>query len=227
MVTKNILDNKEAVIFDLDGTLVDSMWIWKSIDIEYLGSIGHDLPDDLQKCIEGMSFYETAQYFKKRFDISKSPEEIIDDWNRMAFDKYSNEVTLKNGAADFLNYLKENNKKIGIATSNSKVLAYEALKRKGIFDLFDVILTGDECGKGKPEPDVYINTANALNVDCQSCLVFEDLPAGITAGNRAGMETVAIFDEYSEYQWEYKKEIANHFIWDYTEIINEVFDSKQ
>jgi len=226
MVNKEIIDAKEAFIFDLDGTIVDSMWVWKSIDIEFLGSIGCELPDDLQKCIEGMSFYETAEYFKKRFSILKTPEEIIDVWNKMAFDKYSNEVTLKPGILDFLKYLKENNKKIGIATSNSRVLAYEALKRKGIFEYFDVILTGDECGKGKPEPDVYINTAAALNADNKNCLVFEDLPAGIIAGKRAGMETVAIADNYSDYQWNRKIELADYNIQDYKEIINELFHTQ-
>lgn len=222
MVTKQLIDSKKAFIFDLDGTIVDSMWVWKSIDIEFLGSIGYELPNDLQKCIEGMSFYETAEYFKKRFNIEKTPEEIIEIWNEMAFDKYSNEVTLKPGIIEFLNYLKNNNKLIGIATSNSRTLAYEALKRKGIYDFFDVILTGDECGKGKPEPDVFINTASALKASPSDCIVFEDLPAGIIAGSRAGMDTVAISDDYSAYQWDKKVELADYCIQDYKEIVNEL-----
>ena len=62
-----LLHRKQAVIFDLDGTLVDSMWMWKAIDMEYLGRFGYGCPEDLQKSIEGMSFTETAVYFKKRF----------------------------------------------------------------------------------------------------------------------------------------------------------------
>lgn len=225
MLSKEFIKTKKAVIFDLDGTLIDSMWVWKNIDIEYLASIGHELPDDLQKCIEGMSFYETALYFKNRFNIDDTPELIIECWNKMAFEKYSNEVTLKSGVIEFLDFLKNNKILIGIATSNSKTLAYEALKRKGIYEYFNVILTGDECGKGKPEPDVYINTANELGVNPSNCLVFEDLPAGIIAGNRAGMETVAIADDYSEYQTDKKKELANYYIKDYMEIMNEISNS--
>ena len=82
----------KAVIFDLDGSMVDSMWIWRSIDIEYLGRFGIALPDKLQADIEGMSFSETATYFKERFALPDSLEQIKEDWNRMAWDKYEREV---------------------------------------------------------------------------------------------------------------------------------------
>lgn len=212
----------EAVLFDLDGTIVDSMWMWKDIDIEYLGGLGEACPDDLQKSIEGMSFYETAVYFKERFNINDSIQGIMESWNDMAFDKYQNEVPLKNGVLDFIKYLHENGYKMGVATSNSRRLALASLQSRGIFDYFGVILTGDECGKGKPEPDVYINTALALNVDPSRCLVFEDLPAGITAGARAGMKTVAVWDEYSAHLDDKKREMADYYIKDYREIMNEI-----
>ena len=78
----------EAVIFDLDGSLVDSMWMWKKIDMEYLERFGISLPENLQQEIEGMSFVETAGYFKEHFQIPDSIEEIGETWNRMAWDKY-------------------------------------------------------------------------------------------------------------------------------------------
>ena len=85
----------EAVIFDLDGSMVDSMWVWKSIDIEYLGRFGIRLPEDLQASIGGKSFSETAVYFKERFGIPDEPQTIKEDWNRMAWEKYTHEVPLK------------------------------------------------------------------------------------------------------------------------------------
>ena len=72
----DLLKNKKAVLFDLDGTLVDSMWVWRDIDVDFLSAIGQTLPDDLQKCIEGMSFTETAEYFKERFNIKDDVEDI-------------------------------------------------------------------------------------------------------------------------------------------------------
>ena len=96
-----MLENIDAVIFDLDGSLVDSMWMWRQIDIEYLGKFGIELPEDLQEAIEGMSFSETACYFKERFRLPDSIQQIKADWNAMAWDKYSNEVPLKEGVDDF------------------------------------------------------------------------------------------------------------------------------
>ena len=83
-----LTDGIQAVIFDLDGTLIDSMWMWKQIDIDYLARHGHPLPEDLQDCIEGMSFSETAVYFKERFGLSDSLDVIKTDWNRMAYNIY-------------------------------------------------------------------------------------------------------------------------------------------
>ena len=110
-----MLKDIKAVLFDLDGSLVDSMWLWRDIDIEYLARFGVELPEDLQSCIEGMSFSETAAYIKERFQIPVSVEDMKRDWNTMALDKYSHEVPLKGGAEQFLNYCKERNIKLGIA----------------------------------------------------------------------------------------------------------------
>lgn len=117
-----MLWDMDAVIFDMDGSLVDSMWLWKAIDIEYLGRYGISLPEDLQSRIEGMSFSETAVYFKEHFPIPDSLEEIKAAWNRMAWDKYMHEVPLKPGIPEFLNGCRENGIRLGIATSNSREL---------------------------------------------------------------------------------------------------------
>lgn len=115
-----MLQNIEAVIFDLDGSLVDSMWIWRQIDIAYLGSFGISLPDNLQKEIEGMSFTETAEYFKERFQLPCSIEEIKQTWNDMSYEKYTKEVPLKAGVREFLAYCRAHDIILAIATSNSR-----------------------------------------------------------------------------------------------------------
>lgn len=214
-----MLKNIKAVLFDLDGTLVDSMWIWKSIDIEYLGGFGIELPGDLQSCIEGMSFTETAEYMKMRFQIPDSVEIMKETWNRMAWEKYTKEVKLKEGALSFLQYCKEYGIKLGIATSNSKELVTGALKALDVYQFFDAVVTGCEVEHGKPAPDVYLEAAKRCKVLPKNCLVFEDIIAGIKAGKAAGMLVCAIEDAYSAEQKEEKRRLADFYINDYRDII--------
>ena len=216
---KCILDNIKGVIFDLDGTLVDSMWIWKQIDIEYLGARGIEMPADLQSKIEGMSFYETAVYFKETYNIPDSLEVIMANWNEMAMEKYKSVVRLKEGVNDFLQLLRDRGIVMGIATSNSRILTEAALDNLGIAEYFGAIVTGSEIIKGKPEPDVYLTAAGKLAIEPKSCLVFEDLPFGIMAGKRAGMKTCAIDDVYSAFMWDEKVTLADYNIKSYKEIL--------
>ena len=209
------LDDFEAVIFDLDGSLVDSMWMWKAIDIEYLGGFGIEAPKDLQKEIGGRSFVETAIYFKERFGLEDSIEKIGDDWNRMAFDKYTHEVPLKDGADKFLAICEEKGIKLGIASSNSTELIEQVLASHGIRDKFKSIKSGTEVLKGKPAPDIYLTVAKELGAEPSKCLVFEDLVDGIIAGKNAGMTVVAVSDDYSRHSDEEKKELSDMYIEDY------------
>lgn len=213
-----MLKNKKAVIFDLDGTLVDSMWMWKAIDIEYLGKFGIPLPPTLQKDIEGMSFSETAVYFKETFQIPDSLDKIKADWNQMAYDKYTKEVPLKNGVGEFLERCKENGIKLGIATSNSRELVDATLEALKIREYFDCVMTACEVTKGKPAPDIYLAVAENIGVNPKDCLVFEDIEMGILAGKSAGMEVCAVEDDFSMNQIDKKKELADYYIKDYFDI---------
>lgn len=145
---RNRIHNKKAFLFDLDGTLVDSMWIWESIDVEYLDRFGLELPEDLHSCIEGMSFSETAQYFKERFSIPDTLEKMKSDWNRMAWEKYTQEVPLKSGIREFLRYHRARGVKMAVATSNSRELAEAVIAVHGLTDTFDVIVTGCDVAHG-------------------------------------------------------------------------------
>ncbi len=211
----NLLENKDAVIFDLDGSLVDSMWIWKDIDIEYLARFHIALPEDLQEAIQGMSFSETAEYFKNRFQIPDSIEKMKADWNQMAWDKYTKEVPLKKGVAEFLKECKKRNIKLGIATSNSRELVDNIVAVHGLSNYFSCIMTGCEVAKGKPFPDIYLAVAGQLDVEPARCLVFEDIIPGIMAGKNAGMEVCAVEDEYSAQDKERKCELADYYIEDF------------
>lgn len=211
-------ENFEAIIFDLDGTLVDSMWMWHQIDIEYLGRYGIPLPDKLQEAIEGRSFHETAVYFKETFGLPDSLDEIKQAWNQMAWDKYVNEVPLKPGIKDFLADCKKRGIKLGIATSNSKELVGAILDTHGLNGYFSCIKTGCEVIKGKPAPDIYLAAADGLGVAYEKCLVFEDILPGITAGKAAGMKVCAVEDTYSAEVRTQKLALSDYYITDYNEI---------
>lgn len=213
-----MLNNIDAVIFDLDGTLVDSMWMWKEIDVEYLSKFGIEVPSDLQQAVEGMSFSETAQYFKDRFNLSDPVDVIKAEWNKMAWNKYGNEVPLKKGVIEFLEELRSRGIKTGIATSNSRELVNHVLKSLNITEYFDSVRTSCEAKKGKPAPDIYLLVADDLQVDPKNCLVFEDLALGVMAGKSAGMSVCAVFDPYSEDDKDRKRELADYYIDTYFDI---------
>ena len=213
-----MLENIKAVIFDLDGTLVDSMWMWHDIDIEYLSRFGIEMPDDLQEAIAGISVTQTAYYFKNTFGIRDSIEKIISDWDEMAFDKYAHQVPLKKGADRFLALLKKQGIRCAIATSNSRRLTDAVLKAHGITDYFCEVITGEDVHKGKPAPDIYLESAARLLIDPANCLVFEDIPEGISAAVAAGMKVCAVDDDYSAKNKELKKKMADYFIINYGDI---------
>ncbi len=211
----------EAVIFDLDGSMVDSMWMWRTIDIEYLGRFGIELPENLQSCIEGMSFSETAVYFKKRFGLPDDLDTIKADWNRMAWDKYAYEVPVKDGVMELLQYCMEHGIKAGIATSNSRELVDNVIKVHGLDAYFDCIMTGCDVAKGKPAPDIYLAVARSLGVAPENCLVFEDIIPGIQAGKAAGMQVCAVYDKYSEHQDDVKRDLADYYTYQFRELMKD------
>ena len=166
-----------------------------------------------------MSFSETAVYFKNRFQLPLSLEEIKKRWNDMAMDKYLNVVLLKPGVPEFLEWLRERGIPAGIATSNSRELVDGVLRARGLEGYFSSVATGCEVNAGKPAPDIYLHVAGTLSVPPSACMVFEDIPAGIRAGKSAGMTVTAIEDDFSASLREEKKRLADYYITDYRELI--------
>lgn len=219
--TKNPIDFEkfDAIIFDLDGTLIDSMWLWGQIDIDYLARFGLESPPDLQACLAGMSVNETASYMKKRFGITDPPEKMVSDWNDMAMDYYRKKIPLKKGAGAFLRAVKNRGLKTGIASSNSMELIDAVLDGLNIRPFFDCVHITNEVPKGKPSPDIYNLVASDLSVDNEKCLVFEDIKEGVMAGQAAGMEVCGVFDDFADTKGGSIREMADYFINDFTEIV--------
>ncbi len=209
----------DTVIFDFDGTVVDSMWMWTDIDIEYLGRFDIGFRPEIQRDIEGKSVEETAVYFRDVLGVPRTVEQMRDDWINMSLYKYEHQVRLKPYTLDFLKMLKDNGIKTGIATSNAIENVNVCINANNIKSFFDVVVTSSDVEKGKPFPDVYLRAAKLLNADSENCIVFEDMPAGIIAANSAGMETVAVYDDYSAGLDDEKRKLADHFIKYYSELM--------
>ena len=220
-----MLKDIDAIIFDIDGTLIDSMWIWTNIDELFLEKYNLKEPPNFHAGMEGKSYSETAQYFLDIFpELTHTRQELEDEWYQMAFDIYTKEITLKKGAYDFIVKMYHEGKKLGIATSNTRVLAEGTLKNNGIFEYLHSIWTSDEAKAGKPAPDVYLRVAECLNVDPSRCLVFEDVPKGIIAGKSAGMKVCAIDDPFSRPQEALKRKLADYYIQDFEDILNNTYE---
>ncbi len=221
-----MLSHIKSVIFDLDGTLVDSMGVWGEVDRQYLGSMGYSVPPDLQGAVEGMSFTETAAYFKERFSIPHTLEEIKKTWQDMAMDQYMHQIPLKPGAGEFLPYLRERGITIGMATSNSPSLIQAVLVSHGIRDYFDAIVTSCQVKKGKPAPDVYLEAARILGTPPGDCLVFEDIVPGLLAGKNAGMTVCAVWDGDTPSQEQEKRSLADYYIHSYRQVMEGSYEEQ-
>ncbi len=225
MLETKMLEDIEAVIFDLDGTLVDSMWIWPSVDEDFYVRHGLTAPENFPDDMEGMSFSEVAQFFLDSFPtLSHTREEIMAEWTDMAHERYVKQAPLKDGVYDFILEMKRQGKKLGIATSNGRTLVDDTLEALGVAGYFDVVRTACEVAKGKPAPDVYLLVADELGVEPGRCLVFEDVPMGILAGKNAGMKVCGVDDECSRPQEEKKKSLADYYIYRYDDIKNGTYE---
>ena len=195
-----MLDDVLGVIFDLDGTLVDSMWVWRKVDEDFLVARNIDIaPEELMRRIAHNSCHETAVYFKETFNLLETIDEIKAQWNNSVKSIYRDNVMLKEGALEILIKLKEKGTKIALATSSSEEILEACLEARQIRQYFDVVVTTDMAGKTKVEPDVYLLAASRLELSPSSIAVFEDIPAAMLGARKAGMKVFGVHDSFSEH----------------------------
>ncbi len=212
--------NYKAIIFDLDGTLIESMQIWRQVDAEFLGKRGISVPKDLFDHLpNGNSFIQTAQYFKERFGLMDSVDSIMQEWTEMVTHHYKHDIVLKPSAKDLVQYLSQKNIPIGLGTSNSLFLAEHVLRLNAIWEYFSAVVTGEQVLMGKPFPDIYLDCAKKLNLNPQDCLAIEDTLSGVRAAKAAGMSVFAVYDEDSIFQMEEIETEADRYIYNLREIM--------
>lgn len=208
-----------AAIFDMDGTLLDSMGVWAQIDIDFLGARGFEAPADYMEAVAPMSYDEMAHYTIRRFQLKEKPEDIIREWNDMAIKAYSGHLKLKDGAREYLLFLKSQGVKLALATASEPRLFEPALKNNGVYHLFDAIAHTGECARGKGFPDIYLLCGKRLGIPPEDCVVFEDIPAGIQGAKAAGMMTIGVYDRYAGDQAEAIRALADRYILSFRDLL--------
>ncbi|MGN0471139.1 MAG: HAD family hydrolase [Acutalibacteraceae bacterium] len=209
----------KAAIFDLDGTLIDSMYVWEKVDHDFLTERGIPVTQEYIDNVRCMFFETAAKYTIETYNLSESIEQIVQIWLNMARHEYEFNVKLKQGVFQYLEFLKSRNIKIGIATSSNPYLTKPVLEHNGISRFFDTICYTSQVGKGKEFPDIYLYTAGKLGAKPSECVVFEDIVEGIRSAETAGMKTVAVYDSTSENQADILKKIADKYIFDFLELL--------
>ena len=219
MNRENWLKNIEGAVFDLDGTLLDSSWVWEKVDEKFLGYRGFQVPDDYVDEISPLGAERAAVYTIERFGLYEDKDDIVREWIEMAKKEYATEVVCKPYAKEFLEELHKLNIKMAVATSSDRELFMKTLEREGILKYFQKIVTVDEVERGKGYPDIYEEAARRIKVNPHKCLVFEDILAGVTGASLGEFNVVAVFDEKSKHNWEKIKSISKYSINDYKELL--------
>ncbi len=210
----------DAAIFDMDGTILDSLGVWEKIDYDFLEKKrGIVVPPDYVHAISAMSFAEIAEYTIKRFSLSETPEALMQEWTDMAAYEYANNIKIKPFVREYIQKIKAMGKKIALCTSSPKSFYEPAVKNNGIYDLFDAFANTCEAGVGKNSPKVYLLAAQKLGVVPEKCLVFEDVAAAAQCAKNTGMAVCGVYDERSRMHKERLKEICDYYIDGFGDVI--------
>lgn len=201
----------KGAIFDMDGTLLDSMPVWDGIGIQYLISLGIQPEEELTEKIKDMSFNQSVRYFQKKYGIEKSEKEMIDEINRLVEKFYFEEAELKNGMKEILLYLKEMGVKMCIATATDRYLVDNSMKNCGVREYFSEIFTCNEVGHGKDEPVIYEKALEFLGTKREETIVFEDAVYAMKTAKSAGFLVAGMYDAAEKDQRNVRK-LADYYI---------------
>lgn len=205
----------KGAIFDVDGTLLDSMPIWGELGDRYLEKKGIAVDYSQGDKLFTMTMEEGAEYFKETYGLKESVQEIIREINQQIEGFYFYEVQLKPGVKEFLDGLKDKGVKLAVATATDRYLIEAAFSRLGIKQYFCNIYTCSEVGAGKEEPKIYHEAAAYMGTSPRETLVFEDALHGIYTCSKEGYKTVALYDPVSEEKQEELRQAAQIYLRQY------------
>lgn len=212
--------NTKGIIFDLDGTLLDSMSIWENVDRDFLEENGAVYTRDVSEAVKKMTVFDSADYFKTKFSLGHSHEYIINRIEEMVSEKYFYSIPLKNGVYETIKKLYEKNIKMCVATATYNRLAEAALKRLEIYNMFEFVLSCSDVGAGKDKPNIFLKSAQKMNLKIEETAVIEDSLHCIETAKNAGFFTVGVFDTVSVNDWKKICEVSDEAVKNMKEIIS-------
>lgn len=212
-------ENIKAIIFDIDGTLLDSLDAWADADRIFLRE--NNIPYDpmISEKLKTMHFVSAAQYFIDELGVNKPLEEITRRIYEIISRKYCFEIPAKPHTAEFISLCEERGIKMCAATSNLKDLAEGALINNGFYEKFAFVLTSDEVGSGKDDPEIFFKCAEKMGVSPENTAVFEDSLHAAASASNAGFFTVGVYDSHYAAEFDRLKEICSITVKDFGELI--------
>ncbi len=205
----------DGVIFDLDGTLLDSLTAWEHSGSNFVRSQGIEPPDTLDDELVALSLLDGAKLLKTRYSLPQSPQEILALTLRPIEAHYANDILPMPGVPALLARLKAQGVKMAVATASDRALAEVSLKRLGLRDYFEFIITCDEVGVGKSSPKIYEEALRRLGTAKARTLVAEDALHALQTAHAAGFPTAAVEEAHSSAQQAAKKQAATYYVWSY------------
>ena len=192
----------QCAIFDFDGTLFDSMYLWERLGERYLQSLGKEPKPSLGEDIRALSLYQSACYFRNEYDLPLSAEEIMAGINKLIEDLYIHTIQPKPGVRAFLDGMKQRGISLCIATASHRRHIEAALRRCGMEDHFEAIFTCGEVGHGKDEPAIFRTAMEHSGADRTTTVIFEDALHGVQTAKADGFRVAAVFDPSEKRQGE-------------------------
>ena len=204
----------KGAIFDFDGTLVDSMFIWDIIGEVYLRSLGKEPKENLAETFKTFTLEQSAEYYREHYGVTLSVREIVDDINAMVAEIYRTKVALKDGVKEFLEKLRTDGVKMCVATVTDKLIVEDVLEKLGILSCFENIITCAEVGYSKETPHIYREALNYLGTEKAETVVFEDAFHALMTAKNDGFPVAAVYDAHEKKQALVRAN-ADYYISDY------------
>lgn len=213
----------KGVLFDLDGTLIDSMWVWEKTDREFLSRYGYEADEAYNKTIVSLTFSQGVMYILERFPIPLSAEQVKKELFAIAYGHYEKDIALKAGVREFLEYLKDKRIPMAIATSCVPEMCEAVLRRHGLLEAFEAIVYTEEVGRNKDEADIFLEAAGRIGVPPEDCLVFEDSLHAVGGAKKAGMKVIGVFDRFSKENEAQMRRLCFRYVKEFGECLEEEF----